>query len=96
MRKQITPVFTSGKLKQMMPIVNKIGKELKDQLQGLAERGEEFNAKQVMTNFTMDVIAMCGFGVEANSFKDPEGTFPTMVIESNEQVFKTICLNFCL
>ena len=42
-------------------------------------KGEEFNAKDTMTNFTLDVIASCGFGVETNSFQNPNGEFKVMV-----------------
>ena len=70
-------------------MINKVGKDLKGQLHGLAERDEEFNAKTIMTNFTMDAIATCGFGVEANSFKDPDGIFPTMVLkQKNKGILK--------
>ena len=32
-----------------------------------------------MTKYTLDAIASCGFGVEINSFKDPDSIFATMV-----------------
>lgn len=81
-RSKISPAFTSGKLKQMMPLIHKVGDDLNEHLKELAERNEEFSAKSAMTNFTLDAIASCGFGVEANSFKDPNGIFPTMVKQS--------------
>ncbi len=48
-------------------------------LVGLAERNEEFDAKQVMMSYTVDCIASAGFGVEAKSFAEPDGTFRKMV-----------------
>ncbi len=48
-------------------------------LEGLSRSKGEFSAKDVLTSYTLDCIATCGFGVEANSFKDPDGQFRTMV-----------------
>ncbi len=48
-------------------------------MDGLAKTDEEFSAKEILTSFTLDCIASCGFGVEANSFKDPNGVFRRMV-----------------
>ncbi len=61
-----------------------------DHLKGVAERGEEFNAKLMMTNYALDSIASCGFGVETNSFKDPDGIFPTMVRQTEVIMRRTI------
>ncbi len=34
----------------------------------------------MVTNYALDIIASCGFGVEANSFKDPENVFRKQVL----------------
>jgi hypothetical protein len=36
-----------------------------------AEQGQSFDAKEVFTSYTLDVISNAGLGVEANSFTDP-------------------------
>jgi hypothetical protein len=37
----------------------------------LKENTTEFDAKDMMTSFTLDVIASAGLGVEARSFTEP-------------------------
>jgi hypothetical protein len=37
----------------------------------LSDFTSEFEAKDMMTSFTLDVIASSGLGVEARSFKEP-------------------------
>ena len=75
----LSPIFTSGKLKMMAPLVNKVGDEMVDYLRDFADRGEAFNGKDMMMSYSLDAIATCGFGVECNTFKNPNGQFRTMV-----------------
>ncbi len=35
----------------------------------LSESGAEFSAKELMSDFTMDVIASCGFGIDSGAFQ---------------------------
>ena len=48
-------------------------------LENLAEKNEAIDSKTVMSHFTVDAIATCGFGIETNSFADPNSTFRKMV-----------------
>ncbi len=46
----------------------------------LAEQDTVFSAKAVMTDYTLDIIASCGFGIEANAFDHKkENRFREMV-----------------
>ena len=40
-------------------------------LSDLSKRSTSFDAKEVFTSYTLDVIANAGLGVQANSFTDP-------------------------
>ena len=40
---------------------------------------EEFDTKDVMSLYTLDAIATCGYGIDINSFKDPDSLFANMV-----------------
>uniref|UniRef100_A0A1A9Z5A0 Cytochrome P450 n=1 Tax=Glossina pallidipes TaxID=7398 RepID=A0A1A9Z5A0_GLOPL len=74
MRVKISPVFTSGKIKQMYPLIRQIGCELED---FLAQKGDTFVAdlKDICSLFTTDSIATIAFGIKANSLKNPNGEF---------------------
>ena len=101
LRSKLSPVFTSGKLRLMVPKLDRVGEDMIEHLNGLAEEGarsygtitlcfqnvnicafpfsgKDLEAKDVMTKYTLDAIATCGFGVEINSFKS-EGAFAKMV-----------------
>ncbi len=80
-RSAMSPAFTSGKLKAMAPLINKVGDELSEFLAEKAESGEDFNGKDTLTMYTLDCLSTCGFGVESNSFKEPDGDFRSMVLQ---------------
>ncbi len=79
MRHTLSPIFTSGKLKGMNPAMNKIADEFIGFLKQYAESGKEFDAKEMMTRLTLDVISECGFGVKANGIAEENSTFRKMV-----------------
>lgn len=66
MRAKLTPAFTSGKLKLMMPLITECGQDfgkfIKGNLQGVHEM------KGVCGRYSTDVISSCAFGLKANSF----------------------------
>ena len=41
LRAKLTPVFTSGRLRQMVPKLDRVGADMKEYFEGLAERGKE-------------------------------------------------------
>ena len=75
MRTLVSPVFTSGKLKLMAPHIEKCANNLDEVFQKAAETGEFLEAKEIYGKFTLDAIATSGFGIESNSFQDPDSTF---------------------
>ena len=79
MRILLTPIFTSGKLKAMTDLVQKVGIDLEDHLNDLAIEDQPFEAKRTMADFTTDTMCSCGLGVEAKAFKDPEGKWRRMI-----------------
>jgi len=75
MRAMVSPVFTSGKLKLMVPHIDKCGDNIAEHLKMAALTGEVLEAKEMFGKFTLDSIATSGFGIESNSYKDPENLF---------------------
>ncbi|GJQ82010.1 Cyp6a9 [Trypoxylus dichotomus] len=74
LRVKLTPTFTSGKMKLMLPIVIKLSEELIQTLRN--ECGNSpIDAKDISARFTTDVIGNCAFGIDCNSLKDPNTEF---------------------
>ena len=44
-------------------------------LEAASKTGEVLEAKEMYGKFTLDSIATSGFGIESNSYKDPENSF---------------------
>ncbi|XP_055905027.1 probable cytochrome P450 6g2 [Eupeodes corollae] len=78
-RSKISPVFTSGKIKQMFPLVEEIGRQLDSYLLSLpvdvTNRSTCQELKEICALYTTDVIATVAYGVQANSLKNPHGEF---------------------
>ena len=68
MRSIISPAFTSGKLKGMNKLINKVGRDFATHLDKLALKKEEVNARELSSRYTMQVIASIGFGIEIAAF----------------------------
>lgn len=75
MRVKLTPTFTSGKIKMMYHAMLTCGEPMVEHLKTLSYKGELLNAKEVLACFTTDVIGSCAFGIDCNSFKDPDSEF---------------------
>ncbi|KAJ8918367.1 hypothetical protein NQ315_008061 [Exocentrus adspersus] len=66
LRIRMSPVFTSGKLKAMFPLMNDVGLELKKYVK---EHLGKLESKELSAKFSTDVIAKCAFAINANSFQ---------------------------
>lgn len=74
LRTKLSPVFTSGKMKLMFPIMLRISQELDETLRRESVENP-IDAKDISARFTTDVIGNCAFGIECNSLKDPNTEF---------------------
>ena len=72
-RSSLTPVFTSGKLKTMVPLIHGVADNLDIHLESNLDK--ELEAKALMANASLDVIISTGFGYDLDSFNTPENTF---------------------
>lgn len=71
-RIKLTPTFTSGKIKMMYHLMKTCVEELRIALHPVAEQNGNLDVKDFVTRFMTDVIASCAFGLETNSFRNPE------------------------
>ncbi|XP_055902900.1 probable cytochrome P450 6a18 [Eupeodes corollae] len=80
MRNKMSPTFTSGKMKFMLPIILNVGDELLQVLSNTIEKDSVVEMKDILARFTTDVIGTCAFGIDCNSLKDPNVEFRTVAV----------------
>lgn len=62
----MSPIFTSGKMKMMFEIVDRISDKLADVLDQRIEFSNELEMKRWSQKFTADNIGNVAFGLECN------------------------------
>nr|QTM97428.1 Cytochrome P450 [Sitophilus oryzae] len=82
LRTKLTPSFSSSKLKNMFQILVEKAVILEKLIESYSSSSEPVNIKDVASRYTGDVIASCGFGIEANSMEDPDNDFTRSGVES--------------
>lgn len=77
LRSKLTPSFSSGKLKLMFPIILETATKMRSYLiDNLSkEDSKVFDIKDINNRYAIDIIASVIFGVEIDSFKDPDNIF---------------------
>ncbi|KAK4879863.1 hypothetical protein RN001_008009 [Aquatica leii] len=73
-RTKMTPVFTSGKMKNMLCLMNNAGTSLKKYIKEHMHNNS-IESKELCAKFSTDVITSCAFGLEAGSFKNEDAKF---------------------
>ncbi|KAB1263438.1 Cytochrome P450 3A8, partial [Camelus dromedarius] len=71
----LSPSFTSGKLKEMFPIIGQYGDVLLRNLRREAEKGKPVTMKDIFGPYSMDVITSTSFGVNVDSLNNPQDPF---------------------
>ena len=74
-RSTFTPIFTAGSMKAMMVFIQESCGKLITAMESFAEKNEDFEAKECLGKFSMDTIASCAFGVDAQSFTNDKSLF---------------------
>ncbi|XP_075984016.1 cytochrome P450 6B5-like [Anticarsia gemmatalis] len=78
-RQNLTPLFTSAKMKNMFYLIEKCARVLEDMLDQEVTMNDVIEARKTCSRFTMDCICSCAFGVESNTMTSPENNpFATM------------------
>ena len=74
-RSTFTPIFTAGSMKAMMVFIQDSCGKLISAMESFADKNEDFEAKECLGKFSMDTIASCAFGVDAQSFTNDKSLF---------------------
>ncbi|KAH3807041.1 hypothetical protein DPMN_135374 [Dreissena polymorpha] len=84
-RSIVTPSFSSGKLKMMSTLISHCSETLVKGLVEQAKKGAVIEPRKHFGCYTMDVIASTAFGIETDSYNNPEDPF----IQNAQKVFTT-------
>ena len=78
LRNKLSPVFTSGKLKEMFYLLLESSDHLEKYMETIVSRNEPIECRDLTAKFTTNVIGSCAFGININSFRDEENDFLRM------------------
>ncbi|XP_043279915.1 probable cytochrome P450 6a14 [Venturia canescens] len=96
LRHQLTPVFTSGKLKQMFYLLIECADHLEKYLDDLVDSTKTnemiIEFRDFTAKFTTDVIGVCAFGLQMNAIADENSTFRSMGKRIFANNWKTLML----
>ena len=74
-RSTFSPIFTSGKMKAMMVFMDETCSQLMNGIDEYAKTNEAFELKEMLGKYSMDTIASCAFGVNAEAFSNKQSKF---------------------
>lgn len=97
LRTSLSPTFTGAKMRMMFPTVVQIAERhlIKTMDQLVVDSPSGFEVKDLMSRFTTDVIGDCAFGLQCNSFEDPNNDFRRIGSLSFKRTwFRTMKINF--
>lgn len=85
LRIRLTPIFTSGKLKEMFYLLLECSDHFEKYLEKMVAKGETIECREISAKFTTDVIGSCAFGLEMNALAVEDSEFRIM----GRKVFQT-------
>ncbi|XP_053706316.1 cytochrome P450 3A27 [Synchiropus splendidus] len=74
-RSVLSPSFTSGRLKEMYPIMLQHSESVIKNLQKQCDANEVVEVKEVFGPYSMDVVTSCAFSVDIDSINSPSDPF---------------------
>lgn len=74
----MTPIFTSGKLKEMFHLISECADHLEKYTDTLASENKPVECRELTAKYTTDVIGSCAFGIEMNSLANEDAEFRKM------------------
>ncbi|XP_012533822.1 cytochrome P450 6A1 isoform X2 [Monomorium pharaonis] len=79
LRMKLSPVFTSGKLKEMFSLISECADHLVQYMEKIASLDEPVvECRELTAKYTTDVIGSCAFGLEMNALSNEDSEFRKM------------------
>ncbi|XP_036028239.1 cytochrome P450 3A13-like [Onychomys torridus] len=82
-RSVLTPAFSSGKLKEMFPIIQEYGDAMVKNMSRVVEKGKSVTIKDILGAYSMDVTTSTLFGVKVDSLDNPQNP----LLENTRKLF---------
>ncbi|KAL7292080.1 hypothetical protein TKK_0014355 [Trichogramma kaykai] len=90
LRSNLSPTFTSGKLKDMFYLLVECADHLQQYLAKCVERDPVIECCELTAKFTTDVIGSCAFGLKMNALTEEESQFRII----GRKIFRTNGMKF--
>nr|WCC58078.1 cytochrome P450 [Pharsalia antennata] len=90
LRAKLSPTFTSGKMKTMFSTLADCGLVLEKYVEEHIDNDTGIDMRDVLGKFSTDIIGSCAFGLNCNSFKDPDSPF----MENGRKIFRPRPIDF--
>lgn len=75
LRTKLSPVFTSGKLKEMFYLMLECADHFEDFLRDQVEKNSIIDCRELSAKYTTDVIGVCAFGLKMNALTEEDSEF---------------------
>ncbi|XP_006266026.2 cytochrome P450 3A24-like [Alligator mississippiensis] len=86
-RTVLSPTFTSGRLKEMLPIIHSYADTLVKTVQKKVDKDESMNMKDVFGAYSLDVVTSTSFSVNVDSMNNPKDPFVAYIKKYLEFTF---------
>lgn len=99
MRQQLSPTFSSGKLKAMFSTITDVADRLDAYMTSFIQKQNKIEIKDVVTRYTTDVIASVIFGYDIDCINVPENDFSRigriLILPKGINACRTIAVFVC-
>ncbi|XP_063704284.1 cytochrome P450 6d3-like [Culicoides brevitarsis] len=87
LRQKMTPLFSSGKLRNMFPTVMTEVNRLESYMETQSNANSVVDMKDILLNFVLNVVGSIFFGIEVDMITNPDHPFKQTHLEMNDPSF---------
>ncbi|XP_011173392.2 cytochrome P450 6A1 [Solenopsis invicta] len=78
LRMRLSPVFTSGKIKEMLSLISECADHMVEYMEKIVGKDEPVECCELTAKYTTDVIGSCAFGINMNALSNEDSEFRKM------------------